>query len=489
MNSNMDKAECASYLTNLFNEHGMQALTTSWLGKNGHLNVYKRFSAEGGSVQQLATTLGILDEFLVFRKAQADKNRYRIWTEEALDEQAHKLVAAHGRIPTAEWLSANQLSGFHAAVTTRYKTLEAFSKRFYDRGATRQTSRDGQTWDSFAEACLANFLWSRNIAVYKGRRYPKEYEEQSGRAFGTYDLEFVGLEGDFKAQRILVEVWGDLPNGKRKDGYAETRQFKESFNVDNPNFVGLQYTDCYEEQKLIDKLFVYIGDLKPCRFVGEHDTHFPPTQWTLADEVVQKAKFIISKIDGGILPTSNWFKRNRSYLDRPVLEWEPVTWGAFPDKIRMIGGFRRLRDILGQSEANKSVWTREKVLDAMIATFNDHGTWPGKLRYDLKQKPNLTAIQRVLLFKLQNISSVVPTHFGSMENAIKTATLMLPADKRSVLVQRELPTGVRLQRNRYRADIRVNGKKKCLGIYDTVEAARAARLHAEAERDRARFGE
>ena len=355
------------------------------------------------------------------------------WTKEKIDEVSRTLIAEHGCIPCTPWLQQNHLSNFCKAIVREYGGIATHRDRFYQHELTRSVSRDGQRWDSFAEACLANFLWSRGLECFRGPRYPPEYAAQSGQKWGQYDLVFKGTNGQYSGKDILIEVWGDKPMGHYEENYARKRQLKEEFNKGNQLFLGIGYKDCYNEAALTTVMQPYIGDVPPNRFGSEQDTCFLPTQWTLADEVLQMCRKVTESTLDNVLPPLHWFTRTHAYKNRQPFAWEPDSWGGFMNKIWKIGGWPKVRTILGQPENNMTMWSHSSAVEAVAEAFADLGRWPGALIHEVRKRPDTP--ENVLLRKrLRNIIYAVSKHVeGGMRTAIQEAKLLLGDDEQPTL--------------------------------------------------------
>lgn len=291
----------------------------------------------------------------------AEREEYRIqsycahsgrthWTDEKIDETIKEIIARYQCFPCQTKLKEDGYKGFVSAAFRRGMTLESISEKYNLSERSRRTSRNGMLWDSCAEACAANFLWSRGIDCERGGSYNVKYKEINGRE-GKYDIEFIASIGEYNGKRIYVEIWGDL----RVEKYARVRKMKETFHKDNPYFIGIQYRDCYNENRLETIFQKYIGILKPSRFMNEHDKLVNPSQWSLVDLVVAKCKIICENIDDGVLPPYNWFTKSKTYADRQDYDWEKGlgNMGNLAHDISKVGGISLVRILLGQAKHNR----------------------------------------------------------------------------------------------------------------------------------------
>lgn len=318
-----------SEIKDLYKKHGIKALHENWLKENYGQDAYEVYVAKKGTtLRDVAQKLGVWDELIQFRKQQRNQVN---WTNAKMQEVGQILIEEHGCIPATGWLGSNGYSGLIWAIQ-KTGGMDVYRNRFVASSISRLVSRGGIRHDSFAEVAAANFLWSRGINVSKGRKYPDLYAKMSGRAHGWYDLEFTGMTDLYDGHTILIEIWGDSSTGGPGGGnaakvqtYLDTKCKKLECNRNNPYFLSFNYKDCYNESRLQHIFQPYIGSLPVIRYKSEIDKHIPSNLLNMGDEVIGRCKWICSQIAGGILPPHAWFDRIRTYKDRKVYDWEPVS--------------------------------------------------------------------------------------------------------------------------------------------------------------------
>ncbi len=347
--SNEQKTEeCLQEFRELFDEHGMKVLHSVWLHAN-RSGLYSRIEkAQKNPLRFVAEKLGVLHEYEEQSKRLYCETSGRTrWTDEKIDETIKEIIEKYKCFPSRDKLNKDGYKGFVSVLFRRGITLESISEKYNLSERARRTSRNGMLWDSCAESCAANFLWSRGIDIERGGAYDKKFKEINGRD-AKYDIEFIGSVGDYEGKRIYVEIWGDLDN--KKNTYSVVRKMKEDFNIGNPCFLGMQYQDCYNEKKLIKIFEKYIGIREPVRFCNDHDKLVNPSQWSLIDSVLAKCRIICENIEGGILPPYAWFTKTKLYSSRQAHDWENGlgNMGNLAHDINEVGGFRLIRTLLGQ---------------------------------------------------------------------------------------------------------------------------------------------
>lgn len=261
MSEPLSKEECLTTFDTIVQKYGAGALCRKWLQANGYGYEERRIQTLGLTFKEVADELDIGDEFSSAQAIRGSTTTLK-WTPTEIDRVAKQIIDQHGHILPQAWLFANGYSGFVKAVTTRAHGLNSVRNKLYSAQFTRPFSRDGQVWDPWAEAGLANSLWARGIDVTGGSRYPEAYKEFSGKAYGKYDVEFIATQPPFQGMLIHVEVWGNL-YGKQAEKYAVTRKLKELFHKDDMSFLGLPFNIMYNETKLETTFKKYIGTRPP----------------------------------------------------------------------------------------------------------------------------------------------------------------------------------------------------------------------------------
>jgi hypothetical protein len=239
-------------------------------------------------------------------------------------------------------------------------------------------SRSGLRWRSHPEASLSNFLYARGIEHKRGERYPAEYAESSTFRYGYFDMHF----RDVAAKWIDVEIWGDKPHGHNQDGYRKKRFAKEKFNETNSGFLGIHFSDCYDENKLTAILSPHIGIIEPFKFDRSTDSTIHSTHWSNADELIEFCKALAASMPDGKFPTEEWLRKRGKWArrDGPPFNTASVyikTW---------LGGVRTLRRLLNQADVSTKQWTAEEALNAYKSFYERHGLTPAEARQHHRRK-------------------------------------------------------------------------------------------------------
>ena len=259
---------------------------------------------------------------------------------------------------------------------------------------------------------MGNFLFSRGIEFKVGEKYPKEYAEIYKVKYGIYDIHFKGKINEYKNKWIDCEIWGENPNGHSKELYAIKRKNKELFNFDNNNFLGIEYHICYNEDKLIELLEKYIGIIEPFNFINEDDKKFKPTQWNLKDDVINQCKYIMDN-NNGIIPTEEWLRKRGKYKNRETFEWEnKYNLGSLTVYIKEIGGMRKVRELLNNSEKSTIKWDKNKIINLFIEIYNKYDKTPQGLLYYLKNKNEKSNDEINLTNTMISVISSCSNHFN-----------------------------------------------------------------------------
>lgn len=385
--SYMDRDEITQKFSTLYDEYGAVVFTCKWLKENRLESLYSRALYLKIYTKDLAHDLNVADEL---KQITEQFSNTKI-TDKQLDDMAKTLISDHGCIPSVTWLEANGYAGMYNVIMQR-GGIHSFREKYHTQEICRTISRDGQRWDSQAEVCCCNFLWARGIEVSKGKFYPKEYAEFSGKAYGKYDMHFTTQHTEYK-----VEIWGaDRMTGHGGTRYEDTKKCKQLFHKDDPTFIEIPYNFCYTEAKLQLVLGKIIGDLPVLRFGNESDKLFPPSTWTLSDEVIKKCRFVCQHVKDGILPPGDWFYKTKTFKNRPRLDWEPETWGRLPDNITKLGGFPKIRQILNQVYVSR--WDRQTTLRETAEFYKKYKAWPPAVERQLKRKAERTP-EEIMLSK------------------------------------------------------------------------------------------
>lgn len=371
--SEMSEAELIEFCRGLYANHGIGALTYSAL--DSHPTLYTALYRHGLTQTGLLKRLNLFDEYKAWKATQPIRYGTEIrqrWTWDRIVSEARKVQSEQGFLPPAAWWQANGRASLVQAIYLVSRTWEDLRAELCDFHSSQFVqSRNGLRWRSHAEASVSNFLHARGISHWRGSRYPKEYEDQTGRAYGMYDVHFVGGRG-----AVDVEIWGDKPKGADSDKYRAKREGKERFNADNPGFLGIHFADCYSDDRLTEILRPYIGVITPFRFDQPADSVIPSTHWSNADELIEYCRAFAASQPNGKFPTEEWLRKRGKWAGRAGPAYNTLsvyikTW---------IGGIRQLRELLGQSEVSTVKWNSDTVLERWKAFRKTHGMTPNALR-------------------------------------------------------------------------------------------------------------
>jgi len=347
----------------LYKKQGIGAL----LFKNIDKRLYFALYYKGISLKDVLDKLSLTDEMRRYKTETTG------WTWKKVIENAKAIVEEQSFLPPAGWFQANGMSAIVAAVYSLGKNWEDLRNEFNSfEGSSFVESRNGMRWRSHPEASISNFLYARGIEHTNGKKYPEEYSEYGDASYGYYDLHFKSNNNEW----IDVEVWGDKPKGHNEKGYQQKRTAKEKFNENNSHFLGLHYSDCYEEDRLEALLEPYVGCISPFIFDKPTDKLIQPTHWSNADELIDYCKEIAKKQPNGMFPTEEWLRKRGKWKDREGPAYNTVsiyikTW---------IGGVRKLREILGQSEYSTIQWDKSSAIQAYKDFYDEYGITAGQAR-------------------------------------------------------------------------------------------------------------
>jgi hypothetical protein len=345
------REELLAALQSLYEAHGIKVLATPFLEKK---RLYARLLAVGLYQPAYLEALGLTQEYAVWReeaRTYRGKPRPR-WTWELVIAQARAVKDQIGELPTMDWFRKNgQTSLVNSVFRSGHSWGDLREALGSFTGSTFRQSRNGMRWLSQPETSMSDFLFARGIEHKHGERYDQGYAEQSGRRHGSYDMHFLALDGRW----IDVEIWGDLPDNLSGGKYARTRALKETWNSGNPNFLGLQYTDCLSDEKITRILEPFIGVIEPFNFEKPQDPFIETSHWTDSDELLETCRQLAVEMPDGIFPNEQWLRKRGKYANRPGPTYNSVALRVN----QWLGGIRNLRKLLGQSAVSTTAWTPE----------------------------------------------------------------------------------------------------------------------------------
>jgi hypothetical protein len=369
----MSDEELIDFCRGLYAKQGITALSYGAL--RTHSTLYTTLYHRGLRQTVLLERLGFVEEYRAWKAEQPIRHGAELrerWTWERVVREAQQARLTQGFLPPAAWWQANGGASLVQALYQLGRTWEDLRAELGDFQSSQFVeSRSGLRWRSHAEASLSNFLYARGVSHRRGSRYPKEYEDQTGRAYGMYDMHFEGRLGS-----VDIEVWGDKPNGADTDNYQAKREGKERFNTDNPSFLGIHFTDCYSEERLAQILEPHLGLVEPFCFDRPTDRVIPSTHWSNTDELLEYCRVFATTQPNGEFPTEGWLRKRGKWADRPGPAYNTLsiyikTW---------LGGVRQLRELLGQAEVSTVKWDRETVLERWKVFRETHGMTPNSMR-------------------------------------------------------------------------------------------------------------
>lgn len=311
------------------------------------------------------------------------------WTWPLVDNAVAKIIETYHCIPPSDVLCKNGYGGLIKWLRKQSVSMSQLRGRYEaQHTVSHLRARNGIKYRSYAEVFFANFLFARAITFKDGENYPEEYNTLSGRHHGVYDFHFTACCLPFSGQTVDVEIFGAATCGdeQAQSRYKVTREAKELYNKNNVNFLALEFTDCYEEDKLKAKLLPYIGHRDIVNAIHPRDAQIPSTLWSLADEVLLEAQQIAQHFDG-ILPAQHWFDRTtKPYENRKIQDWEKSNWSVFLGKVRRLGGLNHVRTLMGQADANRHDWTRNEVVGVFADCYEKYLQTPASVSKTLSIK-------------------------------------------------------------------------------------------------------
>jgi len=419
--SRMTNEELLHYCAKLYEKDGISSLSYPKLKTIPTLyyNLYSR----GITQKRLVRSIASEKEYSEF-KARTWRRRVgntvqRRWTWKRVVDAVRPVVRKQGFLPPAAWFQINQMGGLIQAVYNLDRNWDDIRQALgLSVGKTFVESRNGMRWRSHPEASLSNFLFARGIKHWYGRKYPKEYAQVSGRAYGYYDLHFPRKVGKV----VDVEIWGEKPAGHSEVDYALKRKQKERFNRTNSKFLGIHFADCYDETRLTKILAPLIGVIKPHIFRKRYDSELPTTHWSNADELIDYCRKFSAQMPDGVFPKEDYLRKRGKWKSR-----KGVTYNTLPIYVRKwIGGFRKLRRILGQEEYSTVTWNKKKALAAYSQWVDSHKLTPAQswTRYRRGQ----LAISLRDARKAASIASAVRKYIGNSSEVKSIARRMTSKD-------------------------------------------------------------
>ncbi len=171
-----------------------------------------------------------------------------------------------------------------------------------------------------------------------------------------------------------MEVWGDIPDRMSGGRYKATRAFKERWQANNPNFVGIQYQDCLSDARLTKILESHIGVIEPFQFEKPSDRLIETSHWSDADELLASCGELAAQMPNGIFPSEGWLRKRGKYVNRSGPSYNTLAVRVN----QWLGGSRAVRELLGHGHASTTAWTAERAITAWREFHKKHGLTPSQ---------------------------------------------------------------------------------------------------------------
>ena len=382
--TSVDPSPYLEHLDELYQEHGIQVYFAKWLKENGNNYFYQKLTKNKLSLVDLTVDAGRGQE----RDDYTGIMQFTQWSPSKIDEVAEELVEKYQCIPSCEWLRLNGYASFmgHMTRINKQESLAQLRERFGVNQNSQFISNDGVNHDSFAEACFANFLLARGIELRRGERYPVEYAEQSGYAYGKYDFHFRATTGIYADRIIDVEIFGCPRNFQAKEKYVAVKGAKEKFNEGRDTFFAVEYIFCYQENELVKRLEKYIGVIEPFVFANPSQAGLPSTSWSICNRVLQQCREVSAKMPDKTLPHADWMLCSGKHKDRVREPWEATyRWNTLFRNIVMLGGMYKVRKELGQ-DGGRRTWTRQDLVVEVRVFWDEYGKSPSSFGSSVRNR-------------------------------------------------------------------------------------------------------
>lgn len=412
----MTSEQLLAHCRQLYETHGPEALLYRNLKRTKGL--YWALYDAGLRQRVLLEHLGIpAGEFKEATTASRDRvsasgKRRKGWNRQRILDSAKRVLAEQGHLPPAGWFQSN---GYRSMVQAMYcggmrwgDLRDALELPSNEAGGMVK-SRNGSWWRSHSEACVSNYLHARGIPHRRGDDYPPAYAAMSGRKSGQYDVAFQSVDGGW----FNMEIWGDKPYGHDPDGYAQKRRTKEDFNTGNRRFLGIHYKDCWSDAKLDELLGPIIGTNHPITHEYSHDHLIQTVHWSDADELIAFCRTLAAQQPDGEFPAEDWLRKRGKHAKRAGPAYNTLSVYIK----NLIGGIRRLRTIIGQSEVNTHQWNRDRALAELHAWINRFDMPPGTTA-ELAERRGHSVDEQTIRHG-QNIAAAVLKYAGGLVQAYR----------------------------------------------------------------------
>jgi hypothetical protein len=398
----MTRKELLDYVRMIHRKQGIKGMSYPRLSRERGL--YMALYNKGIGQKRLLNILGLEKVFKAHKVRTWTYSRgnkiYLRWTWKRIVREVQAAIRQTGFLPPASWFVAN---GNGALVTALYKLGKRWADLYDEFKVPNKSaffqSRNGLRWRSRSEASLSNFFYARGIKHTLGRKYPEDYAAYAKKAYGYYDLAF----WDRKGRLVDVEIWGDKPFGHNEEEYKRVRQAKTIYNFFSDGlFIGVHFTDCYNEGRLTKRFKRFIGTVRPFKFSRPYDREIQSVHWSNADELIAYCREFARKQPGGKFPTEEWLRKRGKWRNRPGPAYNTVsiyirTW---------LGGIRNLRKHIGQSKNSTRSWDRKTLIESLRRWYARYEVAPGTVRsrfrrgkgkYSRKEYREAAALEAALL--------------------------------------------------------------------------------------------
>lgn len=417
----LSDADLVAYCAEMYQRDGIKSLSFDALKK--HRSLYFHLYNRGILQEHLLEKLGIAEEYNNYKNKRPINRNGKLtprWTWERIVSQARAVQEQEASLPPAGWFQQNGHGSLVQAVYSLGRTWADVRTALGDfTGSSFVESRSGIRWLSHPEASMSNFLYARGLEHRRGERYPESFELQARQSRGFYDLHFKVGE-----RWIDVEIWGENPGGHDSIGYQIRRDDKETFNTSNSDFLGVEFKDCFDEDRLAKILEPYIGVVVPFRFDRPTDELIHSTHWSNSDELLVFCRQLATEMPDGVLPGESWLRKRGKWADRPGPAYNTASI-----YIRLwLGGVRRARALLGQSDASTVLWDKEKAVAAWKMFFDKHSMTPSQYR-SRAQKGKIEA-DSATLREAGRLCSAIQKYAGGADTVNKAVRVDAPRSRK-----------------------------------------------------------
>ena len=129
---------------------------------------------------------------------------------------------------------------------------------------------------------------------------------------------------EIQQKQIYFEIWGnDKDKGPKglTEKYLERRVLKEKYHENIDNFLGIEFTDCISENKLIQIYEPFVPNINVRQTVKPDKLYLEKiesTKWTIMEYCLYVCKLIKQENNICCLPLMSWISKEKKqpYTDR-----------------------------------------------------------------------------------------------------------------------------------------------------------------------------